>query len=256
MPDFSSFDPAALAPYIAVGFAAQIVDGALGMAYGVISSTLLVSLLGVAPAQASAGVHLAEIFTTGASGLSHAFLRNIDWRLFLRLLVPGVVGGLAGVWVVTHLDAGQARPIVMAYLATIGLLLLYRAWRFPTPKFDSPRIVIPLGLAGGFLDASGGGGWGPVVTSNLLLQGSDTRKTIGTVNAVEFFLTFTISAGFFASIGAAAFTIATAGLLIGGVMAAPLAAFAARHVQPRLLLGLVGAVLTLTSGYSIWKALA
>ncbi len=256
MPDFSSFDPAALAPYIAVGFAAQIVDGALGMAYGVISSTLLVSLLGVAPAQASAGVHLAEIFTTGASGLSHAFLRNIDWRLFLRLLVPGVVGGLAGVWVVTHLDAGQARPIVMAYLATIGLLLLYRAWRFPTPKFDSPRIVIPLGLAGGFLDASGGGGWGPVVTSNLLLQGSDTRKTIGTVNAVEFFLTLTISAGFFASIGAAAFTIATAGLLIGGVMAAPLAAFAARHVQPRLLLGLVGAVLTLTSGYSIWKALA
>jgi len=256
VPDFSSFDPAALAPYIAVGFAAQIVDGALGMAYGVISSTLLVSLLGVAPAQASAGVHLAEIFTTGASGLSHAFLRNIDWRLFLRLLVPGVVGGLAGVWVVTHLDAGQARPIVMAYLATIGLLLLYRAWRFPTPKFDSPRIVIPLGLAGGFLDASGGGGWGPVVTSNLLLQGSDTRKTIGTVNAVEFFLTLTISAGFFASIGAAAFTIATAGLLIGGVMAAPLAAFAARHVQPRLLLGLVGAVLTLTSGYSIWKALA
>lgn len=253
--EIAGFDLAALLPYMAVGFAAQIVDGALGMAYGVISSTLLVSLLGVPPAQASAGVHLAEIFTTGASGLSHAFLRNIDWRLFLRLLVPGVVGGLAGVWVVTHIDAGQARPVVMAYLAGIGVLLLYRAWRFPTPRFDNPRIVVPLGLAGGFLDASGGGGWGPVVTSNLLLQGSDARRTIGTVNAVEFFLTVSISAGFFASIGAAAFTLATAGLLVGGVLAAPVAAFAARHVKPRLLLGLVGAVLTLTSLYSIWKAL-
>ncbi len=254
--DVAGFDLWALLPFILIGFAAQIVDGALGMAYGVISSTLLVSVLGVPPAQASAGVHLAEIFTTGASGLSHAFLKNIDWRLFLRLVIPGVVGGLTGVWLLSQVDVAQARPAVMAYLATIGLLLLYRAWRFPTPKFDNPKIVVPLGLVGGFLDASGGGGWGPVVTSNLLLQGSDTRKTVGTVNAVEFVLTSVISAGFFVSLGAVAFTLATAGLLIGGVLAAPVAAFAARHVQPRLLLGLVGAVLTATSAFSIWKALA
>jgi uncharacterized protein len=253
--DVAGFDLWALLPFILIGFAAQIVDGALGMAYGVISSTLLVSVLGVPPAQASAGVHLAEIFTTGASGLSHAFLKNIDWRLFLRLVVPGVIGGLGGVWLLSQVDVAQARPAVMAYLATIGLLLLYRSWRFPTPKFDNPRIVVPLGLVGGFLDASGGGGWGPVVTSNLLLQGSDTRKTVGTVNAVEFVLTSVISVGFFFSLGAVAFTLATAGLLIGGVLAAPVAAFATRHVQPRLLLGLVGAVLTLTSAFSIWKAL-
>ncbi len=254
--DVAGFDLWALLPFILIGFAAQIVDGALGMAYGVISSTLLVSVLGVPPAQASAGVHLAEIFTTGASGLSHAFLKNIDWRLFLRLVIPGVVGGLTGVWLLSQVDVAQARPAVMAYLATIGLLLLYRAWRFPTPKFDNPKIVVPLGLVGGFLDASGGGGWGPVVTSNLLLQGSDTRKTVGTVNAVEFVLTSVISAGFFVSLGAVAFTLAAVGLLIGGVLAAPVAAFAARHVQPRLLLGLVGAVLTATSAFSIWKALA
>jgi len=255
MPDLTAFDFAALLPYILVGFAAQIVDGALGMAYGVISTTLLVSVLGVAPATASAGVHLAEVFTTGASGLSHAFLRNIDWKLFARLVAPGIVGGLAGVWLVTHVDASQAKPVVMAYLATIGLVLLYRAWRFPTPKFDNPRIVVPLGLVGGFLDASGGGGWGPVVTSNLMLQGGDVRKTVGTVNAVEFFLTVSISAGFFVASGWAAFTVATLGLLIGGVFAAPAAAFAARYIKPRLLLGMVGLVLTLTSSWSIAKAL-
>ncbi len=252
----AGFDLWALLPFVLIGFAAQIVDGALGMAYGVISSTLLVSVLGVPPAQASAGVHLAEIFTTGASGISHAFLKNIDWRLFLRLVVPGIIGGLAGVWMLSQIDVAQARPAVMAYLACIGLLLLYRAWRFPTPKFDNPRIVVPLGLVGGFLDASGGGGWGPVVTSNLLLQGSDARKTIGTVNAVEFVLTSVISAGFFVSLGAVAFTLATAGLLIGGVLAAPVAAFAARHAQPRLLLGVVGAVLTATSAFTVWKAVA
>ncbi len=255
MPDFAAFDLAALLPYLLVGFAAQIVDGALGMAYGVISTTLLVSVLGVAPATASAGVHLAEVFTTGASGLSHAFLRNIDWRLFFRLLVPGIIGGLAGVYLLTHIDAGHAKPFVMTYLAAIGLLLLYRAWRFPVPRIENPRLVAPLGLVGGFLDASGGGGWGPVVTSNLMLQGSDVRTTVGTVNAVEFFLTVSISAGFFISSGFTAFTVATLGLLIGGVVAAPAAAFAARYVKPRVLLGLVGLVLTLTSGWSIGKAL-
>lgn len=252
--DLASFDLAALLPFIAVGFAAQLIDGALGMAYGVISSTLMVSVLGVPPAQASAGVHLAEIFTTGASGASHALLKNIDWRLFRRLAVPGVLGGVAGAYVLSGIDAASARPLVMAYLAGIGLLLLWRAATMRTMAVRSPKVVGVLGVAGGFLDASGGGGWGPVVTSNLLLQGSDARRTVGTVNAVEFVLTCAVSATFLATIGPAAFTAATIGLLIGGVVAAPLGAFITRHVQPRLLLGLVGTVLTATSLFAVVRA--
>lgn len=138
MPDLGILNPADIWPFILAGFAAQMVDGALGMAFGVISSTLLVSVLGVPPAQASAGVHLAEVFTTGASGLSHAWHRNIDWSLFARLVVPGVIGGVLGAYVLSNIDAGLARPLVMAYLAIIGAMLLYRAWRFPPHKFDDP----------------------------------------------------------------------------------------------------------------------
>ena len=256
MLDLSIFNPADIWPYVLVGFAAQMVDGALGMAFGVISSTLLVSVLGVPPAQASAGVHLAEVFTTGASGLSHAWHRNIDWKLFRKLVLPGVIGGVLGAYVLSTMDAGAARPLVMGYLAIIGVMLLYRAWRFPSPKFEDPRVVAPLGLAGGFLDAAGGGGWGPVVTSNLLIQGSEPRKTIGTVSASEFFLTISISLTFILTLGFEAFTKATIGLLIGGVLAAPFGAILAKRVKPRALLVMVGSVLTLTSAFSIYKALA
>lgn len=255
MPDLGILNPFEIWPYVLVGVAAQMVDGALGMAFGVISSTLLVSVLGVPPAQASAGVHLAEVFTTGASGLSHAWHRNIDWGLFSKLVLPGVGGGILGAYVLANIDAGVARPLVMAYLTGIGLVLLYRAWRFPTPKFQDPRVVAPLGAAGGFLDAAGGGGWGPVVTSNLLIQGGEPRKTIGTVSASEFFLTVSISVTFILTLGFEAFTTATIGLLIGGVIAAPFGAILAKNVRPRVLLFMVGTVLTITSVYSIWKAL-
>lgn len=165
--DVSTTDVLAILPYIAAGFAAQIIDGALGMAFGLISSTLLVSFLGVTPAVASASVHTVESFTTAASGASHIAHRNVDWRLFRRLVLPGVVGGVLGAYVLSSVDAAVARPFVMAYLSAIGLYLLYRGWRGEvTPR--KPRIVEPLGLVGGFLDAAGGGGWGPVVTSNLL----------------------------------------------------------------------------------------
>ncbi|MBL0965361.1 sulfite exporter TauE/SafE family protein [Blastomonas sp. UPD001] len=256
MPDLGILNPAEIWPYILVGIAAQMVDGALGMAFGVISSTLLVSVLGVPPAQASAGVHFAEVFTTGASGLSHAWHRNIDWGLFAKLVLPGVGGGILGAYVLANVDASIARPLVMAYLTGIGLVLLYRAWRFPTPKFEDPRIVAPLGAAGGFLDAAGGGGWGPVVTSNLLIQGGEPRKTIGTVSTSEFFLTVSISVTFILTLGFEAFTTATIGLLIGGVIAAPFGAILAKNVRPRTLLFMVGTVLTITSVYSIYKALS
>ncbi len=255
LPNFSALEIMDLLPFILVGLAAQIVDGALGMAFGVISSTLLGSVLGVPPAQVSASVHLAEIFTTGASGLSHAWFRNIDWRLFVRIAVPGVIGGVFGVYVLTAIDGAVMRPFIMVYLAIIGVSLLYRAWRFPKPRISDPRFVGPLGLAGGFLDAAGGGGWGPVVTSNLLIQGGDPRKVIGTVSASEFCLTVSISLAFIATMGLTAFTTATLGLLIGGVIAAPFAAWVAHHIRPRMLLSLVGGVLTLTSVWTIASAL-
>jgi uncharacterized membrane protein YfcA len=244
----------AIAPFVAVGFAAQLVDGALGMAFGVISSTLLISL-GVPPAAASAGVHTVETFTTAASGISHVLHKNVDWRLFRRLVIPGVIGGVIGAYVLTQVHADAARPLVLAYLSAIAVYLIWRGLRFP-PSGKSPRFVAPLGLAGGFLDAAGGGGWGPVVTSNLLLQGSDPRRTIGTVNTAEFFLTVTISATFIAALGWAAFTTATVGLLVGGVLAAPLGAVMAKKVPPKHLLILVGSVLLVTSLYGIWRALA
>jgi hypothetical protein len=243
----------AIAPFILVGFAAQVVDGALGMAFGTISNTLLLSL-GVPPAAASAGVHAVETFTTAASGISHALHRNVDWRLFLRLMIPGVAGGALGAYVLSNIDAGIAKPFILAYLAVIGVYLLWRATHQPPTPRD-PRIVEPLGLVGGFLDAAGGGGWGAVVTSNLLIQGADPRKTIGTVNAAEFFLTATISATFITQLGFAAFTLATVGLLIGGIVAAPFGAVLAKRVPPKRLMMLVGIILTLTSLYGLYRAI-
>jgi len=168
--DFGSIGVAEITSFIAVGFVAQLIDGALGMAFGVISTTLLVSL-GVPPAAASAGVHVAETFTTAASGTSHIYHRNVDWRLFGRLAIPGVIGGVLGAYVLTQVSAEAARPIVLTYLAGIGVYLVWRGIHFP-PTHKAPRVVEPLGLAGGFLDAAGGGGWGPVVTGNLLVQGA------------------------------------------------------------------------------------
>lgn len=253
MPDIFAIDLGALAAFIAVGFAAQLIDGALGMAFGVISTTLLVSL-GVPPAAASAGVHAVECFTTGVSGASHVAHRNVDWRLFTRLLIPGMIGGVLGAYVLTQIHADAARPAVLAYLSAIGLYLIWRGYHYP-PAPKNPRIVAPLGLTGGFLDAAGGGGWGPIVTSNLLLQGAEPRRVIGTVNTAEFFLTMTVSATFIATLGLAAFTTATIGLLIGGVLAAPLGAVAAKKIPTKPMLILVGTVLTITSAYGVYRAL-
>ena len=245
----------AILPFIAVGFAAQMVDGALGMAFGVINNTLLVSILGLPPALASASVHAVETFTTAASGISHVLHRNVNWKLFRRLVIPGMIGGVLGAYVLSNVDASVAKPFVMAYLASIGLYLLYRAWRGKVEPRE-PKIIEPLGLAGGFLDAAGGGGWGPVVTSNLLVQGASPRTTIGTVNTSEFFLTATISATFIGTMGLAAFTLQTVGLLIGGLIAAPFGGLLAKRVPARLLMAMVGVLLTVTSAYTIWSALS
>ena len=244
---------AEILPFILVGFAAQLVDGALGMAFGVISNTLLISL-GVAPRLASATVHTAESFTTAVSAASHVLHRNVDWWLFVRIVLPGIIGGVAGAYVLTQVPAALARPFVLAYLTVVGLYLL---WRGLTHRHveKRPKVIAPLGLIGGFLDAAGGGGWGPIVTSNLLIQGANPRKVVGTVNTAEFFLTITISATFIMTLGLAAFTAVTIGLLIGGILAAPLGGFLAKRLHPDRMLTLVGIVLTVTSLTGIWNSL-
>jgi uncharacterized protein len=243
-----------LLPFIAIGFAAQLIDGALGMAYGVISTTLLLAI-GLPPKAASAGTHAAETFTTAISGLSHIYHRNVDWRLFARLAVPGIIGGVAGAYFLSNVDSSAIKPYVQSYLIVIGLWLIWRSTHV-IERTGNPRTVTPLGLFGGFLDATGGGGWGPVVTSNLLLQGSNPRMTIGTVNTVEFLLTLSISITFLIHLGWETFTVATAGLLIGGVVAAPLGAMLAKHIPANRLLLLVGVILTLTSLYGVGKSLS
>jgi uncharacterized protein len=243
-----------------IGFVAQMIDGALGMAFGQISSTILLSI-GIPPAVSSAGVHTAETFTTGVSGISHVAHRNVDWQLFFRIAIPGILAGIIGAYLLTQIDASTAKPFVLAYLTTLGLYLFYRGVMHRHTE-RRPRIVEPLGAIGGFLDAAGGGGWGAIVTSNLLVQGSNPRKTIGTVNTAEFFLTISISATFLATLtltGTAEDnrTLLTAiiGLVIGGVLAAPFGAWIAKRINPDLLLTFVGAVLTLTSGYGLYRAL-
>lgn len=249
------FDLSAILPFIAIGFGAQLVDGAIGMAFGVITNTLLVSVMGMSPVQASARVHIVEMFTTAASGISHVLHKNVDWRLFSRLAIPGVIGGVLGAYVLTNIDAAVAKPFVMLYLSGIGIYLLYRAWGY-THEHRQPKVIAPLGFIGGFLDAAGGGGWGPVVTSNLLIQGSSPRMTVGTVNTTEFFLTTAVSITFITQIGFEAFTAATFGLLIGGLLAAPLGAYLTKRIPPQRLMLMVGVILTMTSLFSLYKALA
>lgn len=251
--EFASIDFAALLPFILIGFAAQLVDGALGMAFGVICNTLLVAVLGVPPATASARIHVVEIFTTGASGLSHLFHRNIDWPLFWRLLIPGVIGGVLGAYVLSSLHADVVKPFVLGYLVLIGVWLLIRGLLYP-PKIAKPKVVAPLAVVGGFLDAAGGGGWGPVVTSNLLVQGGEPRKVVGTVNSVEFFLTVSVSIAFIWNLGFSQILGPTLGLIIGGVAAAPLGAMMAKRFSPKVMLVMVGIVLTATSAFGLYRA--
>ena len=166
-----------------------------GMAYGVISSTTLLAF-GVSPAHASAAVHAAELFTTAASGSAHLYHRNIDWKLFRRLAPFGILGGCLGAYVLTSFDGNVIKPFITTYLALVGVWLLVRSFRRIPSRPVPAGIVAPLGAAGGFLDAAGGGGWGPIVTTGLLGAGGSPRYVIGTVNASEFLITLSVSLTF------------------------------------------------------------
>lgn len=244
--------------FLLVGFFAQLIDGAVGMAYGVISSSVLLAF-GVPPAQASATIHAAECFTTGASGMSHLAHRNVDWRLLLRLAPAGIVGGVVGAYLLTGFDPTFIKALVVAYLGVLGLFMLARAVRGMREEPPHLKHVIPLGVTGGFLDASGGGGWGPIVTSTLLGRGHAPRYVIGSVNTAEFFVTVAISATFVWTLltgrfvlegGLASGAAALVGLIIGGLVAAPLAGYVTKIAPARLLLTLAS---VLVVGLSIWQ---
>lgn len=248
--------------FFGVGFLAQLVDGALGMAYGVVSSTVLLAF-GVSPAMASASVHVAEVFTTAASGTSHALNKNVNWTLFRRLAIPGAIGGAIGAYVLTEIDGDLIRPYITGYLAVIGSFILFKALYKATPK---PREIgkeaAPLGLAGGFLDAIGGGGWGPIVTSSLVASGGAPRQTIGTVNTAEFVVTVAISAAFIIALLSGTWSDAkdveghawaVAGLIVGGVIAAPVAAWVVKIVPQKTLMVMVGVLIVVVAGVQTAK---
>jgi uncharacterized protein len=238
---------------VAVGLLAQTVDGALGMAYGITSTSFLLAS-GSSPAVASAAVHIAEVFTTGVSGITHIKLGNVNKNLFLRLLVPGMIGASTGAWIVSSIDGKALKPYIAGYLLVMGLYVISKIFRKIRTRHEEPRHVAKLGLLGGFVDAVGGGGWGPVVTTTLVGTGHDPRMTIGSVNLAEFFLTF-VSAGVFAMLVGESPWPTVAGLVIGGLFAAPLAAMLTKRLHTKALLALVGTVISLISLYNLYQAL-
>lgn len=240
--------------FVIVGFVAQMIDGAIGMAYGVTSTSVLLSL-GVPPATASACVHAAETITTAASGASHWRLGNVDRKLLIRIAVPGMIGGAIGAYVLTEIPGEKIKPFINVYLLLIGLLIVWKAVSAAERQAPSPARVIPLGLVGGLLDSIGGGGWGPVVTSTLIGQGATPRYAIGTVNLAEFFVTFTISATFVLTIGLELWPI-IAGLIVGGVIAAPFAAYATSKLPDKVLMIIVGCVVAILSLRGLLDAFA
>jgi len=225
--------------YAIIGFLAQLIDGALGMAYGVSSTTALISA-GLSPAIASASVHTAEIFTTLASGISHLKAGNVDWRVSLRLLVPGIVSGALGAYLCSKVGS-FLKPFVSLYLFAMGSLILIKALRRWSFSFKVRNIPL-LGAVGGFFDAIGGGGWGPIVTSTLLAGGHNPQITIGSVNLAEFFVTVTEVVVFSSLIGLKYWDVVI-GLILGGVAAAPLAAYTCKKLPASLLMIITASII-------------
>ncbi|MEQ1614726.1 MAG: sulfite exporter TauE/SafE family protein [Hyphomicrobiaceae bacterium] len=239
--------------FIAIGFAAQLVDGAIGMAYGITATTILMGF-GVPPATASASIHAAEVFTTAASGTAHWRMGNVDRKLIVRLAVPGMIGGCIGAYVLATVPGDSIRPIVSSYLLVMGAIIVWRAIWKERGEHKVPKHVGLLGLVGGFLDAIGGGGWGAMVTTTLIGRGASARFAIGSANVAEFFVTATVTATFVATVGLTLWPVIT-GLVIGGVVAAPFAAYATKHLPDRPVMILVGVVVMLLSLRSLLLAL-
>lgn len=244
-----------------VGLVAQLIDGSLGMAYGVTSSTLLIAV-GVAPAAASAAVHFSEIGTSLVSGASHHKLGNVDWRTVSILAVPGFVGAFIGATALSNLDAAIAKPIVATILLSLGIYVIYRFLKLGgrRPQFKarpSARFLAPMGLVAGALDAVGGGGWGPVGTTSLLSSGRlEPRKVVGSIDTSEFVVAVGGSLGFLLALGSQGINWGYAGaLLAGGVVAAPIAAWLVRHLPARVLGVAAGGLIVLTNTKTVLESL-
>lgn len=260
--DFSilTFD---LVLFIALGFFAQLIDGALGMAYGLIVTTTLLSL-GSTPALASASVHAAEVVTTGLAGASHVWHRNIDWALFRRLAPAGVAGGIVGAYILVGLPENWLKVFVTLYLIVMTAMITHRvltskqAQKGTKAEREQRAPTAIVGGAGGFLDAVGGGGWGPIVTSTLLARGDHPRRTIGSASLAEFFLTAAISVTFLFNLNLWDYLQPVLGLVIGGAFAAPLAGYLSRALPPRVLMTAVALVIGVLSlvnvGRLVWAA--
>lgn len=240
--------------YIIIGFIAQMIDGSLGMAYGVSSTTFLLGV-GVPPALASASVHLSEVFTTAVSGLSHWKLGNVDKEIVKKLLIPGVLGGITGAYILTAIPTDIIKPLVSAYLLVMGLVILKKVIGKHDQKTVrlSSKKLISLGAVGGLFDAIGGGGWGPIVTTTLVAKGETPRFTIGSVNLTEFAVTLAESLTFALLLQGVAWNV-VAGLLIGGVIAAPLGAYTTQKLPARALMGVLGLVIIGLSLRTIYLA--
>lgn len=241
-----------LALLAVAGFLAQLVDGSLGMGYGITSSTILI-FIGLSPAAASASVHIAKIGTGASSGFAHHRFGNVDWQVARRIALPGAIGAFVGAILLSGLSTASSRPISSSLLFLLGIYVLIRflkgglrPLRKGVPRL---RFLIPVGLVGGFVDATGGGGWGPVATPALLADGRlAPNRVVGTVSASEFIVAIAASLGFFFGIGVAGvrFDYVVA-LLVGGFIAAPIAAYVVRRLQPRLLGVIVGGFICFTN---------
>ncbi len=242
------------------GFGASFVDGALGMGFGVTSSTLLIAV-GLTPALASASVHLAKLGTAAASGAAHYRFGNVDWAGVRRIGIPGAIGAFVGATVLSNISAKAALPFTGTLLLVLGIYIVIRFVRGRAPRrkpgVPGLRLMVPLGLIGGFVDATGGGGWGPVTTPTLMADGRLTpARVIGTVNTAEFIVALAASLGFLVGLGTAGIDLGiVVALLIGGVIAAPIAAYVVRHLNARILGVVVGNFICLLNARILLGAL-
>lgn len=241
--------------FVLGGFIAQMIDGSLGMAYGVSASTFLLSF-GISPAASSASVHTAEIFTSGVSGLTHLKFQNVNKKLFKSLLIPGMLGAVAGAYILFSLEEYNyiIRPIVAVYTLALGVAIIRKAM-LQIRKTRKTKNVPALASFGGFMDSIGGGGWGPIVTTTLIARGRHPRYTVGSVNLAEFFVSLASSLTFFATIGLTHIQIIL-GLILGGIMAAPLAAHFTRKLPLKRMMIMVGIVVILVSIRLLVKSLS
>jgi uncharacterized protein len=232
--------------FLLVGFVAQSIDGALGMAYGVSSNSILLGI-GIPPAVASAWVHFAQVFTSLASGISHWKMGNVDWNLAKKLLIPGVLGSITGAFLLSNIDGEMVKPVIALYLFVMGFVILGKAFKKKKAVFNANSRSLPLlATTGGFADAVGGGGWGPIVNGTLLSKGKIPRYAIGTGNFVEFFVSLASASTFLFFVKELSLA-PVLGLILGGVVAAPFAAYICKLIKPKYLMIGVGILIIFLS---------